>query len=216
MGAMTDAPLIAEWSRPEQERPGTHLVVMFHGYSSHEKDLMGLVPALPQEGFTYVGLRAPREAGPGFAWFALDQQLGYDPREAEQATDQAVAWIEEVREDFADVSLLGFSQGMAMATSVARRRPDLVRALVGLSGMVVSDEGEYFRDQELAARSPRLPVFYGRGQEDTVIPEALQNLTLDWLREHTELTKVVYAGLGHGVGQQEATHAKEFLQHVLR
>ena len=64
MDGMTETtyqPVVA-WSKPEQERAGTPLLVLFHGYGSHEQDLMGLVPGLPEE-FT-VACR-PRAGGDG-------------------------------------------------------------------------------------------------------------------------------------------------------
>ena len=37
---------VVEYSRPEAERAGTHLVLMLHGYGSNERDLMSMVPSL--------------------------------------------------------------------------------------------------------------------------------------------------------------------------
>lgn len=212
--------LIVEYSRPAAERDGTHLVVLLHGYGSHEQDLLGLLPALPQEGFTYASLRAPERVpgGMGFQWFPLTGgpgEFGMDVAEAEAAFEQVTHWIETHREGYADVTLLGFSQGMSVATSVVRRRPELVRAVVGLSGFVVDQPSESFDDAALLARFPKLPFFYGRDQEDPVIGPERAAFSLDWLREHTDLTKVVYAGIGHSVSNQEIGHVGEFLRHAL-
>jgi phospholipase/carboxylesterase len=50
------------------------------------------------------------------------------------------------------VSLLGFSMGMGVATSLLRHRPEEFAAVVGLSGFAVQPEGHpFFRDGELAA-----------------------------------------------------------------
>ena len=59
MGCMSENTYIVEYSRPENERAGTHLVLLLHGYGSHEKDLLSLAEHLPQEGITYAGMRAP-------------------------------------------------------------------------------------------------------------------------------------------------------------
>ena len=212
--------LIVEYSRPDSDRAGTHLVVLLHGYGSNEQDLMGLVPALPQEDFTYASLRAPEQVpgGMGFQWFGLSGgpgEFGMDPGEAQAAAEQVIHWIETQREGYAGVSLLGFSQGMSVATSVVRSRPELASAVVGLSGFVVDQQSEFFDDAALLARVPKLPFFYGRDQEDPVIGAERAAFSLDWLREHTDLTKVVYAGIGHSVCNQEIGHVGEFLRHVL-
>ena len=36
------------WNNEAEERAGTPLVVMFHGYGSHEGDLMALSASLPE------------------------------------------------------------------------------------------------------------------------------------------------------------------------
>ncbi|WP_178980127.1 phospholipase [Rothia koreensis] len=219
---MTPHPTV-EFSRPESERPGTHLVLMLHGYGSHEKDLLGLLPALPQDGFTYAGMRAPDPVpggGPGYSWFALQgtfgQHITADVEEAQQAAADVVSWIESNAEGYSDVTLFGFSQGMAVATSVLRHRPDLVRAVVGLSGFVLDAQSDFLDDAALSSMSPKVPFFYGRDQEDPVIPSDMVAFNLDWLRDHTQVTKVLYAGMGHGVNNQEMKHVSEFLQYSLR
>ena len=60
---MSENTYIVEYSRPEDERAGTHLVLLLHGYGSHEKDLLSLAEHLPQEGITYAGMRAPQPVG---------------------------------------------------------------------------------------------------------------------------------------------------------
>lgn len=218
---MTQNPVV-EYSRPASERPGTHLVLMLHGYGSHEKDLLGLVPALPEDGFTYAAMRAPGsvpDGMPGYSWFGLQGTFGEnitaDPEEAVAVAADVISWIDQVASDYADVTLLGFSQGMAVASSVIRNRPEIARAVVGLSGFVVDSDQEFYDDAALASRTPRIPFFYGRDQEDPVIPADMVAFNLDWLRDHTAVTKVLYAGMGHSISNQEAKHVSEFLQHVL-
>mgnify|MGYP002653111122 FL=1 len=139
-----------------------------------------------------------------------------DEQGLREAAEGLVAWIEEHREPYAGVILLGFSQGMAVASSAVRHRPGIARALVGLSGFVPSLPEDFAHDAALAQVRPRLPVFYGRDQQDPVIPEPMVAETLGWLREHAEVTKVLYAGMGHSVCPQEIGHVGEFLRHVAR
>ena len=92
--------------------------------------------------------------------------------------------------------------------------------LLGQDGADEPDDGcavgEDPDDAALAQVRPRLPVFYGRDQQDPVIPEPMVAETLGWLREHAEVTKVLYAGMGHSVCPQEIGHVGEFLRHVAR
>ncbi|MCO1339680.1 phospholipase [Kocuria polaris] len=213
MGSMTSVwkPEVV-WSRPESERAGTPLIVLFHGYMSHERDLIGLAPMLPPE-FTLASVRAPHAIGPGFAWFGLAPDLTYSTPEAVGAAADVVAWLDTVKDQFTSVTLLGFSMGMAMATSVARHRPAEIAAVVGLSGFAVEGESDFFDDDAVAAAS--LPLFWGRGDADTVITEAKIEFTNRWANATTKLTKMKYANMAHSINPIEMGHVCEFLRQTV-
>lgn len=185
-----------------------------HGYGSDEQDLFGLVAALPGD-FTIVSVRASLTAGPGFAWFPLAADIKYSLQHVKDAVRRIAGWLDGVRHQHSSVTLLGFSQGMCMATSLARHRPDDFAAVVGLSGFAVQvaerdNQDGFFADEDLAQRN--LPVFWGRDQADPVIPQAAVEYTGSWLREHSVLSKVLYANLGHSINAQELAHVNEFLR----
>ncbi|HEY8293848.1 MAG TPA: phospholipase [Micrococcaceae bacterium] len=214
---MTDATFTATptvlWSKSESDRAGTPLLIMFHGYGSDEADLFSLAEMLPGE-FTVASVRGPEPVGQGHAWFPLRTDISYSLEAVKAATAALAGWIGTIRERHSSVSLLGFSQGMCMATSLVRHRPHDFAAVVGLSGFAVDDEGDpFFHDAELAAVG--LPAFWGRDQADPVIPEASVEYTNTWLRDHTRLTKVLYNGIWHGINAQEMAHVKEFLTMVV-
>ena len=210
---MAQAPHVI-WNNDEADRAGTPLVVMFHGYGSHEGDLMALSASLPQ-GFTVASVRAPQRAGAGFQWFALSSDLGFTTDAVVAAAEPVVEWLRDESLQHTHVILLGFSQGMAIATTVARHAPDLVDAVVGLSGFVVpvaddDAQANFFHDDAL--REEPLRLFWGRDPEDPVIPPALVDLTAEWAQQHAEATKVQYRGIGHGVSPQELSHVSEYLR----
>lgn len=208
---------VALWNRPEDARKGTPLVVMFHGYGSHEADLMGLAPYLP-EAFTVAALRAPQTLAPGaYQWFPLMAQQDFSMDAVEAATEYTLAWLDDVRGQHSSVTLLGFSMGMAMATSLLRRRPQDFAAVVGLSGFAVdpsaagmpADGYRYFRDGELDGT---VPMFWGRDQADPVITQDKVEYTMGWVRGHVDLTKITYPGIGHSISGPEIAHVREFLE----
>ncbi|MCW1250271.1 alpha/beta hydrolase-fold protein [Acaricomes phytoseiuli] len=215
----------ASWSSPRSAgtTAAPPLLVLLHGYGADENDLMDLAGELPPE-FAVASVRASHRAGPGFAWFPLavtqdgsgGMNLGFEPAEVQAATADLSAWLDTVQQSYSSVTLLGFSQGMTVASSLARHRPDDFSAVVGLSGFVLDTKGEqelfrdFFHDAELAAR--KMPFFWGRDQADPVIPQPAVEFSNEWLNGHTVLTKVLYADMWHGICAAEVKHVSEFLR----
>jgi len=71
----------------------------------------------------------------------------------------------------------------------------------------------FTRDDDVARVRPK--VFWGRGQEDPIISEPRVEETHAWLNAHVDLMKIVYAGLGHAINEQELGHVKEYLAHMV-
>jgi phospholipase/carboxylesterase len=203
------APVVL-WSQPEDARAGKPLLVLLHGYGANEQDLLSLGDMLPEE-FAVASVRAPIAMGPGFAWFPLTGSVEYSVDAVKAAADYLQDWIDTVKDNHPSVTLLGFSMGMAMATTLLRKRPADYAAVVGLSGFVVNAgaDGE-FRDAEL---NGTVPFFWGRDQQDPVMTEDKIDYTMGWVRSHVKLTKVLYTGMWHGINAQEIGHVSEFLTH---
>ncbi len=198
------------WSHDEEERAGKPLLVLLHGYGSNEQDLFSLAGLLPPD-FVVASLRAPIATGPGFTWFPLTASIDYSLDAVKDAAGYVFSWLDSLKSNHSSVTLLGFSMGMAMATSLLRHRPADFAAVVGLSGFAVDAGGDpAFRDAELDGS---VPLFWGRDQQDPVITPDKIEYTMDWARKHTDLTKVLYTGMWHGINQQEIGHVGEFLEH---
>jgi len=78
---------------------------------------------------------------------------------------------------------LGFSQGGAMVLQLMRRAPGRFQYGVQLAGFVVDD---YQPGDEVLARQ-RPPVFWGRGERDTVIPQPAIARTQSWMAAHSHV-----------------------------
>jgi phospholipase/carboxylesterase len=154
------------------ERPP--LLVLLHGVGADEHDLLPLAPHLDPR-LLVVSLRAPREAQVmGYAWYDLDWSAvppAYDVAQAEESRAGLVALVPElVRRHGADPArtfLFGFSQGAAMALSVALTRPELVRGAVIHSGRLLDGlAGRVARGPALE----RLEALVLHGVDDPVLP----------------------------------------------
>ncbi len=192
------------WSAPERERAERPLIVLLHGYGSHEGDLFGLSPALPL-GPVIASLRAPIPTGPGFAWWEITGMGTPDPVAVDAAANQVLAWLDSI--SYTSVSLLGFSQGGALALQLLRLAPERFASAVCLAGFIAGSE--HAGDAELARIRP--PVFWGRGTDDAVIPDDAVARTEAWLPEHADADIRIYEGLGHAVSTPELSDLVKFL-----
>jgi phospholipase/carboxylesterase len=195
------------WSAPERERAGRPLIVLLHGYASHEGDLFGLSPRLPL-GPVIASVRAPLEANGGYAWFPIEpgRRGDPDPVKVDAAARAVLQWLDTV--ESTSTSLLGFSQGGAIALQLLRLAPRRFAATVMLSGFLA--DGTKVGDNELEVLRPR--VFWGRGTLDSVITtEAIARTEL-WLPEHADVTAHIYEDLGHSVSAAELGDVNEFLR----
>jgi len=198
------------WSAPERERAGRPLLVLLHGYGSHEGDLFGLAPGLPL-GPVIASLRAPLTAGPGNSWFPLtfETPVAEHGRNADAAAQAVLDWLDTT--EHSSVGLLGFSQGGAVALQLLRLAPERFDYAVMLSGFVVggSHEGDALLEQS------KPPVFWGRGTVDQVIPPFAIQATEEWLPSHSTLTVRIYEGVAHGISNAELKELTAFISSQL-
>jgi phospholipase/carboxylesterase len=194
------------WSTPERQRGGRPLLVLMHGYGSHEGDLFGMSPALPL-GPVIASLRAPIPENGGWAWFSrAENALGEPhPEFVDAAAGLVLDWLDTL--EYTTVSLLGFSQGAVVALQLNRAAPGRFAATVALSGFVAS--GIHAGDAELERLRP--PVFWGRGTADTMIPTSSVDRTAAWLPDHSTATIHIYEELGHSLSPQELKDFSVFL-----
>ncbi len=194
------------WSAPERQRAERPLLILLHGYGSHEGDLFGFAPYLPLSP-VLASVRAPLPEGPGFAWFPLSGQvtLAELSESVNAATDALIEWIRST--GASKVGVLGFSQGGAMGLQLMRSAPELVDFVVSIAGFVLP--GDRPGDEQL--RESRPPVFWGRGTLDSVIPRDAIAYTQSWLPQHSSLDERIYEGLAHSVSEAELRDVVAFL-----
>jgi len=195
------------WSAGESDRVGRPLLLILHGFGSHEGDLFALTPHLPLEP-VIAALRAPLTAGQGWSWFPIGEPGDPGIEALDAAAAGVLEWLDALPEQPTSIGLLGFSQGGAMALQLMRRAPERFAFAVQLSGFVGGGERE--GDARLAELSP--PVFWGRGTADQVIPSSAVDRTQKWLPGHSTLTERIYEGMAHTVSQAELDDIVVFLR----
>ena len=198
------------------------LFLCLHGWGSNEDDLAQMMSYIAPHN-DYASLRAPLTlqaadpqhgfGGPGaYSWFHDCVPTGADlDRDAYAASKAIDEWVEQNIPAARDVVPIGFSQGGVLAVHLLRVHPERYRAAISLSGFLApgSVRGTAPADARLA--DLRIPVFYGYGNNDTVIPKHEIFAMVAWLEEHTWLTEKGYHGMDHSVGTDEFADVRQWL-----
>ena len=183
------------------------LLLLLHGYGSNEQDLPSLVPHLPG-GFAHASLRAPITMSAGaFAWAQIGVPGRPDPSVVADSTQALLTWLDDHVASDRVVVPLGFSQGGLMVSQLLRARPDRFAAAVLLSGFVLDQPSP--GDEALSSR--HVPVFFGHGDADPIIPADATQRASDWLAGHADVTERTYEGLAHGISPAELADVHAFL-----
>jgi phospholipase/carboxylesterase len=175
--------MIAVWRRPRRDGAHTPVVVVLHGRGADEHDLLPMIERLPAT-FAYVSVRAFVDVeGGGFTWF---ENRGIARPIASSVRDSVVklrGWIDEIVSPTGrkPCYLLGFSAGMMMAGALLLDDPLRYAGAVLLSGALAFDAGIATEPGRLSG----VPVFYGRGSLDDVIPAPLVAQSEVFLRDRS-------------------------------
>ncbi|WGD36776.1 alpha/beta hydrolase-fold protein [Lysinibacter sp. HNR] len=212
---------LVRWSVPQDERAEAlrtrPLLVMMHGYGSFEGDLINLQNFLPKH-FVLASPRAPLIAPPpvvdGFAWFQMEDPGNPSPEDGERAVTALLGWLDRVagtvEGGLSRVSLLGFSQGGAMATHALRTQPERFISVVNCSGFIIDCD----MPGDKTLKTTRPPVFWGRDVDDPIITPNAISRTEDWIPGHSTPTIQLYPGVGHSISEQELRDINHFLNRL--
>jgi phospholipase/carboxylesterase len=198
-----DVKPVVVWRRPPKSGVSTPLVIFLHGRGADENDLIDISERLPRT-FAYASVRAPvpLEYG-GYTWF----ENRTPPRPPATASVRASVaafrtWLNDPKVGAVSETcyLFGFSAGMMMAGALVIDDPKRFAGAVLLSGALALDGIA----EAVPDRLSGLPVFYGRGTEDTVTPAPLVAQTESYLRERSgaDLTLREYP-IDHAISNRE-------------
>ena len=190
-------------------------LVLLHGYGADEHDLLPIAHELDPR-LRAVSLQAPISlGGRARAWFNLamgPRGISYDAEEVRKGVGAAVEAVEAIAKESPRPILLGFSQGAGMALSVALRRPEILTAVISLSGVLRAlDAADLAPAQSLRG----FPVFAAHGTADPVVPIELGRGIREELLRHEMALEWHEYPMGHMVLPQELDDARAWISRHL-
>ena len=209
--------LVHEVLPPQQPTEKPPLLLMLHGFGSHENDLFSFAPMINEKCFV-VSARAPITLPfGGFAWYEIDfTNLGEKMNNIPQAVEsmkRILKFIDEVHETYGtdpeNVNLLGFSQGSILSYGLALNHPEKFQKIVAFSGYVLKDiVPEQYKPETLR----HLDIFASHGTQDNVLP-------VEWARQSMDVLKQLNIShhyreypMAHGVSPECFEDAKRWMK----
>ncbi len=193
-----------------------HMFLFLHGLGASADDLKGFVdvfkPICKDTAFIIPNATYPCRGYPGYEWFNADIR---EPRILEKNMHENLHHLDnfitkilnEYNLDESSLSVLGFSQGSAMALNVLPRRKKACNAILSFSGGILG--GNFFA-KEFKSKPQ---IFLAHGDVDEVVPlsslelsaEILKSLDFDFIANKIK-------GMGHYISQEAIKMAENFLQ----
>ena len=192
--------------RPKGEGPHPVLLLL-HGWTGDETSMWAFTSRLPKDHL----LLAPRGLYPapfgGYGWHpprqggwagvkdflpAVDAlaDLLFTPLDLSSSVDQR-SLLENA--DLTTVSLLGFSQGAALAFTFALTYPEHVRMLGGLAGFLPEGAEELSASQPLTG----IPTFLAHGTRDELVPVQRARQAVEVLQQAGAQVQYCEDDVGH-------------------
>ena len=202
--------------KPKVPNENPSLLLMLHGYGSHEQDLFSFASELPDE-LLIVSAQAPLSMGYGaYAWYTIHFEAGNgkfsDIPEAIHARDLIIQFIDELQNEYhfnpENSFLMGFSQGTILSYAVALSHPDKIKNIIALSGYI---NEELIINPNNKSTYNELDFFCSHGSIDDVIPVDWARKSIAFLQEKNVTHSYQEYNVGHGVAPQNFADFKNWM-----
>ena len=193
------------------------LLLLLHGKGSNEEDLFSYMSGLFDGRFIIMSIRAPHEMIPGYyRWYERhdtpDGGSIFDEAEVLASRSFLLQAIKDaVMATGADpqrVFVLGFSQGGAMAITLALTAPQLLRGAVSMAGRLLPAIAPFAADAEAMSH---LTVLIQHGSEDEVVPNTESIAACQLFAELRVKQALKEYPVGHTVSPNMLRDARDFL-----
>ncbi|HVN55350.1 MAG TPA: dienelactone hydrolase family protein [Anaerolineaceae bacterium] len=166
--------------QPPQEPGRSELLVLLHGWTGNENVMWVFTRHFPKK-YWILAPRAlyPAEQG-GFRWTQSSSGMQITLNDLHEGVEAILAMIAARQPsspvDRTTFSLMGFSQGAALAYTLALLHPDRIRRLAGLAGFLPAGAEQAISSRPLAGK--HLYVAHGTKDDRVPVERARQTVQL--------------------------------------
>ena len=172
------------------------VILMLHGWTGDENSMWVFAQRLPKNTL----LIAPRGLYPsnrgGYSWHTeLSKPWPWvnDFQPAVEALQKTISPLNFPEGDFSEQHILGFSQGAALAFSLALQYPERVASIASLSGFLPDGASTWLGNDRLI----HMPVFIAHGTEDELVPVERARSSVEQLQQAGAQVTYCEDNVGH-------------------
>jgi phospholipase/carboxylesterase len=180
------------------------VMILLHGWMGDENSMWILARNIPTS-FMILAPRAPFLAPEGgYSWRDIEPSTWGLPSilELKPAVDSFMEflndWSRSEGLDFGKLDLMGFSQGAAIAHSIALLFPERVRSLAALSGFLPDGAADILSKNKFGGK----PIFVYHGRQDEMIPVERAHQAVTMLKSVDAKVTYCESDAGHKVNKE--------------
>lgn len=189
------------------------VMILIHGRGATADSILSLAAEFDQPEMAFLAPHAR-----GNTWYPYPFIMPITQNEpflssALAAIGDLVDHVVEAEVSADKIVLLGFSQGACLALEYAIRNARRYGGVIGFSGGLIGEPGTAW---DYPGTFDGTPIFLGCDERDSHIPAQRVHESADVLGKHgANVTKRLYAGMGHTINDDELNHARVIVSGVL-
>jgi phospholipase/carboxylesterase len=192
---------------------GRHrLLLMLHGWTGNEDSMNVFQRNLPDDFFMVAPRGNIALAEGGYGWLSgiagKEASLAAFREPVDALAKMLPYWLHLQPDSLSQISLMGFSQGTAMAYTLAIQYPQRVSRIAGLSGFLPAGADAYLKPGAFSQKQ----VFIAHGSQDETIPVQWARDTAQELKQAGAQVTYCEEGTGHKLSLTCFTALRTFFQ----
>lgn len=216
MTQMDEVVSIDQWVMRIRRPEGQGLfpvLLLLHGWTGDENSMWVFTPRLPKDALIIAPRGMFNTRGSGYSWHPELSKPWPWMDDFKPAVEKILAVITNLHfpdGDFSNLHVMGFSQGTALAYSMAILYPERITSLAGLSGFLPDGASAWLGHNRLSG----LPVFIAHGTDDGRVPVEKARTSVEMLEQAG--AKVTYCedDIGHKLSAKCFRGLEAFYQYV--
>jgi phospholipase/carboxylesterase len=190
------------------------MILMLHGWTGDENSMWIFADRLPKRALLVAPRGRHTTLHGGFGWHEHKMRWPSvdDFRPAAQALMEWISPENFLGCDRKPLMLLGFSQGAALAFTLALLYPERVAAVAGLSGFLPEGVATLLEGVPLENK----PVFLAHGSKDELVEVRRAHLAAQWLRQAGAQVDYCEDNVGHKLSASCFRSLQIFFQDIVR